>query len=75
MPPAWSMSKLSERTGSAAVDLIRRFCCMIDHANKRHWNSVDLDGSIEADELRAMIDHSYQLILAALPRRERPTRQ
>jgi predicted DNA-binding protein (MmcQ/YjbR family) len=42
------------------------------HANKRHWNSVDLDGSIDADELHAMIDHSYQLIVAARPRRERP---
>jgi predicted DNA-binding protein (MmcQ/YjbR family) len=42
------------------------------HANKRHWNSVDLDGSIEADELHAMIDHSYQVVVAArLPRRER----
>ena len=24
------------------------------HANKRHWNSVDLDGSIPADELTSL---------------------
>jgi predicted DNA-binding protein (MmcQ/YjbR family) len=33
------------------------------HANKRHWNNVDLDGSIEDDELREMIDHSYELVV------------
>jgi predicted DNA-binding protein (MmcQ/YjbR family) len=38
------------------------------HQNKRHWNTVDLDGSIEDGELRWMIDHSYQLVVAGLPR-------
>jgi predicted DNA-binding protein (MmcQ/YjbR family) len=37
------------------------------HANKRHWNSVDLDGSIGADELIEMIEHSYQLVVDRLP--------
>ena len=26
------------------------------HQNKRHWNTVELDGSIDDDELREMID-------------------
>jgi predicted DNA-binding protein (MmcQ/YjbR family) len=38
------------------------------HTNKRHWNTVDLDGTVEADELREMIDHSYELVVAGLPR-------
>jgi predicted DNA-binding protein (MmcQ/YjbR family) len=41
------------------------------HANKRHWNTVDLDGSIRRDELRDMIDHSYELVVAGLPRSAR----
>jgi predicted DNA-binding protein (MmcQ/YjbR family) len=41
------------------------------HANKRHWNTVELDGSIENDELREMIDHSYELVVSKLPRAER----
>jgi predicted DNA-binding protein (MmcQ/YjbR family) len=41
------------------------------HLNKQHWNTVDLDGSIDEDELREMIDHSYQLIIDRLPRAER----
>jgi predicted DNA-binding protein (MmcQ/YjbR family) len=38
------------------------------HQNKRHWNTVELDGSIDDDELREMIDHSYELAVAQLPR-------
>jgi predicted DNA-binding protein (MmcQ/YjbR family) len=41
------------------------------HANKRHWNSVDLDGSIDRDELREMIEHSYELVVDGLPRAQR----
>lgn len=35
------------------------------HQNKRHWNTVELDGSIKDDELREMIDHSYELVVAS----------
>lgn len=38
------------------------------HLNKRHWNSVELDGSIEDVELQEMIEHSYMLIVSKLPR-------
>jgi len=41
------------------------------HQDKRHWNTVDLDGSIDKDEFREMIDHSYGLVVAALPRAQR----
>jgi predicted DNA-binding protein (MmcQ/YjbR family) len=41
------------------------------HTNKKHWNTVDLDGSIDDTELRAMIEHSYELIVSRLPRRQR----
>ena len=41
------------------------------HQNKRHWNTVELDGSIDDDELRCMIDHSYELVVAGLPRAAR----
>lgn len=32
------------------------------HANKRHWNTVELDGSVDDKTLREMIQHSYQLV-------------
>jgi predicted DNA-binding protein (MmcQ/YjbR family) len=41
------------------------------HLNKRHWNTVTLDGSVPDDELLDLIDHSYELVVARLPRAER----
>lgn len=41
------------------------------HQNKRHWNTVELDGTVEDDELREMVNHSYELVVRRLPRSER----
>jgi predicted DNA-binding protein (MmcQ/YjbR family) len=41
------------------------------HANKRHWNTIDLDGSVDETDLQEMIEHSYELVVGGLPRRER----
>ncbi len=41
------------------------------HMNKRHWNTVILDGSIPTGELERMIDNSYKLVLRGLPARTR----
>ena len=40
------------------------------HLNKRHWNTVVLDGSLD-DEVAEMVEHSYRLVVAGLSRRER----
>ena len=42
------------------------------HTNKKHWNTVDLDGTVDADELREMVEHSYLLVVSKLPKRARP---
>lgn len=36
------------------------------HLNKRHWNTVILDGSIADDEIREMIDASYVLVVKGM---------
>ena len=41
------------------------------HTNKRHWNTVELDGTVEDEELRDMIDHSYRLVVSRLPKTQR----
>ena len=41
------------------------------HLNKRHWNTIDLDGSVPGDELADLVDHSWELVVARLPRRNR----
>jgi predicted DNA-binding protein (MmcQ/YjbR family) len=32
------------------------------HMNKKHWNTVEIESGIPDDELRKMIDHSYDLV-------------
>ena len=36
------------------------------HMNKRHWNTVEIAGAIPEAEVRGMIDHSYELVVAGL---------
>ena len=38
------------------------------HMNKKHWNTVEIEGDIPAPELRKMIDHSYNLVAKGLPK-------
>jgi predicted DNA-binding protein (MmcQ/YjbR family) len=40
------------------------------HLNKRHWNTVTLDGSLPERLVREMIEDSYDLVVARLPRSE-----
>lgn len=41
------------------------------HMNKRHWNSVLLDGTVPDDEVREMLRHSYVLVAGGLRRTDR----
>jgi predicted DNA-binding protein (MmcQ/YjbR family) len=41
------------------------------HLNKRHWNTIVLDGSVADAMVRDMIEDSYDLIVAALPKATR----
>jgi predicted DNA-binding protein (MmcQ/YjbR family) len=41
------------------------------HMNKKHWNTVEIEGGIPHIELRKMIDHSYELVAASLPKARR----
>lgn len=41
------------------------------HMNKKHWNTVTLDGSLAASLVTELIDHSYELVSASLTRKVR----
>lgn len=41
------------------------------HMNKLHWNTVDTTGSVPEKLIRALVDHSYELVKASLPKRVR----
>jgi predicted DNA-binding protein (MmcQ/YjbR family) len=39
------------------------------HLNKRHWNTITLDGSLPDELVRDLIEDSYDLVVSALPKR------
>ncbi len=41
------------------------------HLNKRHWNTVILDGSLSEQTIRDMIEDSYDLVVSKLSRARR----
>ena len=41
------------------------------HMNKQLWNTVSTDGSISDEHFKELIDDSYDLIVASLPKRDR----
>ena len=41
------------------------------HLNKRHWNTITLDGSLPDRMVRDLVEDSYALVVTALPRRVR----
>ena len=41
------------------------------HMNKKHWNTVEIASGIPEAEIKAMIEHSYVLVVQGLPKAER----
>lgn len=41
------------------------------HMNKKHWNTISIDGGVPDDVLEEMIDKSYELVVAKLTKKEK----
>jgi predicted DNA-binding protein (MmcQ/YjbR family) len=41
------------------------------HTNKRHWITVELDGTVDDDLLRELVEDSYDLVVSTLTARVR----
>ena len=41
------------------------------HMNKKHWNTILMDKSIQHDEIISWINHSYELVVSGLPKKLR----
>lgn len=48
-----------------ALELRERYTSVIPgyHMNKKHWNTVLVDGTVPDSEIRKWIDNSYNLVL------------
>jgi predicted DNA-binding protein (MmcQ/YjbR family) len=42
------------------------------HLPKRHWNTLTLDGSLDDEMVRDMLEDSYDLVVDGLPKSRRP---
>jgi predicted DNA-binding protein (MmcQ/YjbR family) len=56
-----------------AVELRENYSSVIPafHMNKKHWNTIILNGQLSAKQIREMIDASYSLVVRTLPAKER----
>lgn len=41
------------------------------HMNKKHWNTVNFAGSLTDNYVKELVDHSYNLVVATLPKTEK----
>ena len=41
------------------------------HMSKKHWNTVDCSGTLDARTVRDLVEDSYDLVVASLPRADR----
>lgn len=41
------------------------------HMNKKHWNTVSMKGSLQDELIKELIRHSYELVVAKLPGKDR----
>jgi predicted DNA-binding protein (MmcQ/YjbR family) len=58
-----------------AISLREQYPCIKPgyHMNKTHWNTVMIDGSLSKEQILEMIDHSYDLIVSSLSKKNRET--
>jgi len=45
------------------------------HLNKRHWNTITLDGSVDDQMVADLLEDSYDLVVTSLPKARRPAEQ
>jgi predicted DNA-binding protein (MmcQ/YjbR family) len=47
-----------------AIELREQYSCVLPgyHMNKKHWNTIVVDGSVSSKQLKEWIDHSYDLV-------------
>ncbi|HEX9926704.1 MAG TPA: MmcQ/YjbR family DNA-binding protein [Anaerolineae bacterium] len=73
---AWQESPLSMNLKcdpELALSLRERYAAITPgyHMNKKHWNTIRLDGTVPAAEIWSLIDLSYDLVVKGFKKAER----
>jgi predicted DNA-binding protein (MmcQ/YjbR family) len=58
---------------SLAIELRETYACVQPgyHMNKKHWNTIVMDGSANDAFIKKWVDHSYQLVLQKIPKKNK----
>ena len=69
LTPPWSTNLKSDP--EKAIELREEYEEIIPgfHMNKKHWNTVDLHGNLKESLIEELIDDSYNLVFAGLPKK------
>ncbi len=53
-----------------AIELREQFNCVLPgfHMNKKHWNTIVVDGSVSHKQLSEWITDSYNLVISGFPK-------
>ncbi len=56
-----------------AIELRERHACVIPgfHMNKKHWNTIIVDGSVSIKLVKEWIDDSFQLVVDGFSKKEK----
>ena len=41
------------------------------HMNKKHWNTVEINGSVSSDNIKEWIDDSYNLVVSKMTKKQK----
>jgi predicted DNA-binding protein (MmcQ/YjbR family) len=55
-----------------ALELREEYACVKPgyHMNKKHWNTIEVDGTLNSKQIKQMIDHSYELVVQSLTKKQ-----
>ena len=78
MGKMFALTSITEQQGSCnlkcdpekAEELREKYSAITPgyHMNKKHWNTVDWDGSLSDQLIMELVDHSYELVKEGLPK-------
>jgi len=73
LTPPWSINLKCDP--EKAIELREEYEEIIPgyHMSKKHWNTVDLHGTLKDSMIEELINDSYNLVVAGLPKRVRET--
>jgi predicted DNA-binding protein (MmcQ/YjbR family) len=71
-PTAIGLKCGDRETADLLLDRYQGAASKMAYIGKHGWNTFALNGTIHADEIKELIDTSYDLVVAKLPKSKRP---